>query len=57
MPKTLQAKLLRSLESGEVRRIGENETRHVDVRFSRPPISTCRARSIAASSAAICSIA
>ena len=33
MPKTLQAKLLRSLESGEVRRIGENETRHVDVRF------------------------
>jgi two-component system response regulator HydG len=33
MPKSLQAKLLRSLESGEVRRIGENETRHVDVRF------------------------
>jgi two-component system response regulator HydG len=33
MPKPLQAKLLRSLESGEVRRIGENETRHVDVRF------------------------
>jgi two-component system response regulator HydG len=33
MPKTLQAKLLRSLESGEVRRIGENETRNVDVRF------------------------
>ena len=33
MPRTLQAKLLRSLESGEVRRIGENETRQVDVRF------------------------
>ena len=33
MPAALQAKLLRSLESGEVRRIGENEPRHVDVRF------------------------
>jgi two-component system response regulator HydG len=33
MPKTLQAKLLRALESGEVRRIGENEGRRVDVRF------------------------
>ena len=33
MPKTLQAKLLRALEAGEVRRIGENETRRVDVRF------------------------
>ena len=29
----LQAKLLRALESGEVRRIGENTSRHVDVRF------------------------
>ena len=33
MSKLLQAKLLRSLESGEVRRIGENENRLVDVRF------------------------
>jgi DNA-binding NtrC family response regulator len=33
MPSALQAKLLRALESGEVRRIGENEPRHVDVRF------------------------
>lgn len=33
MPKSLQAKLLRALEAGEVRRIGENETRRVDVRF------------------------
>jgi two-component system response regulator HydG len=33
MPSGLQAKLLRALESGEVRRIGENELRHVDVRF------------------------
>jgi two-component system response regulator HydG len=29
----VQAKLLRALEAGEVRRIGENEARHVDVRF------------------------
>jgi two-component system response regulator HydG len=33
MPKALQAKLLRVLETGEVRRIGENESRLVDVRF------------------------
>jgi two-component system response regulator HydG len=33
MPKALQAKLLRTLEAGEVRRIGENENRVVDVRF------------------------
>jgi two-component system response regulator HydG len=33
MPKALQAKILRTLESGEVRRIGENENRVVDVRF------------------------
>jgi two-component system response regulator HydG len=33
MSKALQAKLLRALESGEVRRIGTNESRRVDVRF------------------------
>jgi two-component system response regulator HydG len=33
MSKALQAKLLRALEAGEVRRIGENESRHIDVRF------------------------
>ena len=33
MSKAVQAKLLRALESGEVRRIGENDSRQVDVRF------------------------
>jgi transcriptional regulator with PAS, ATPase and Fis domain len=33
MSKGLQAKLLRVLEAGEVRRIGENDSRRVDVRF------------------------
>ena len=33
MPQALQAKLLRAVESGEVRRIGENESRKVDARF------------------------
>ncbi len=33
MSTPLQAKLLRTVESGEVRRIGENQSRHVDVRF------------------------
>ncbi len=33
MSSGLQAKLLRALEMGEVRRIGENATRQVDVRF------------------------
>jgi DNA-binding NtrC family response regulator len=33
MGRPLQAKLLRTLESGEVRRIGENDSRTVDVRF------------------------
>ena len=33
MPKAMQAKLLRVLESGEVVRLGSNEPRHVDVRL------------------------
>jgi DNA-binding NtrC family response regulator len=33
MPLNMQAKLLRVLESGEVVRLGSNETRHVNVRF------------------------
>jgi DNA-binding NtrC family response regulator len=33
MSKALQAKLLRAVEAGEVRRIGENDGRRVDVRF------------------------
>lgn len=33
MPLLMQAKLLRVLESGEVVRLGSNETRHVDVRL------------------------
>jgi DNA-binding NtrC family response regulator len=33
LSKGLQAKLLRALESGEIRRIGENDSRTVDVRF------------------------
>ncbi|MEO8521481.1 MAG: sigma-54 dependent transcriptional regulator [Acidobacteriota bacterium] len=33
MSGALQAKLLRALESGEVRRMGENDSRRVDVRF------------------------
>jgi DNA-binding NtrC family response regulator len=33
MSQSVQAKLLRAVESGEVRRIGENDSRRVDVRF------------------------
>jgi len=33
MPLTMQAKLLRVLESGEVVRLGSNDARHADVRF------------------------
>ena len=33
MAASVQAKLLRALEAGEVRRIGENDARRVDVRF------------------------
>jgi len=33
MPLTMQAKLLRVLESGEVIRLGANDTKHVDVRL------------------------
>jgi len=32
LPKSMQAKLLRVLESGEIRRIGDNESRQIDVR-------------------------
>ena len=32
LPKSMQAKLLRVLESGEIRRVGDNESFHVDVR-------------------------
>ncbi|WP_148071739.1 sigma-54-dependent transcriptional regulator [Bythopirellula goksoeyrii] len=32
LPKSMQAKLLRVLESGEIRRVGENKTTQVDVR-------------------------
>src|SRR5215470_8833228 len=32
LPKTMQAKLLRVLESGEIRRVGENQSLTVDVR-------------------------
>jgi len=33
MPKSMQAKLLRVLQSGEIVRVGSNEPRHVDVRL------------------------
>jgi DNA-binding NtrC family response regulator len=33
MSKSLQAKMLRAVEAGEVRRIGENDSRRIDVRF------------------------
>ncbi|MEO1992209.1 MAG: sigma-54 dependent transcriptional regulator [Pirellulales bacterium] len=33
LPKSLQPRLLRVLESGEIRRVGENQTHHVDVRL------------------------
>lgn len=32
LPKSMQAKLLRVLESGEIRRVGDNESFHIDVR-------------------------
>ncbi len=32
LPKSMQAKLLRVLENGEIRRIGDNEARQIDVR-------------------------
>ncbi|MBM4090282.1 MAG: sigma-54-dependent Fis family transcriptional regulator [Planctomycetes bacterium] len=32
LPKAMQAKLLRVLESGEIRRVGDNDSFHVDVR-------------------------
>jgi len=33
MPHSMQAKLLRTLENGEVLRVGSNDTQHFDVRF------------------------
>lgn len=33
LPKSMQAKLLRALESGEIRRVGDNESFHVDTRL------------------------
>jgi two-component system response regulator AtoC len=33
LPLDMQAKLLRSLQEGEIKRVGENQTRKVDVRF------------------------
>ena len=33
LPKAMQAKLLRALESGEIRRVGDNESYQVDVRL------------------------
>jgi len=33
MPLTMQAKLLRTLENGEVIRVGSNDVRHIDVRY------------------------
>ncbi|MBN1854017.1 MAG: sigma-54-dependent Fis family transcriptional regulator [Pirellulales bacterium] len=33
LPKSMQSKLLRVLESGEIRRVGENKAIHVDVRI------------------------
>ncbi|WP_069385055.1 nitric oxide reductase transcriptional regulator NorR [Halomonas caseinilytica] len=32
LPQTIQAKLLRTLQNGEIQRLGEDEPRHVDVR-------------------------
>ena len=40
LPKAMQAKLLRFLESGEVRRVGDNESFTCDVRVIAPPTAT-----------------
>ena len=50
MPAALQAKLLRALEAGEVRRIGENDARTSTCASSPPPTPICRPRSTRARS-------
>ena len=40
----LQAKLLRTIETGEFERVGSSKTRRVDVRCSPPPTPTCTRR-------------
>ena len=52
---SVQAKLLRALEYGEVQRVGSLQPKRVDVRSSRRPTAICAPRSRPDGSAAICS--